>query len=80
MKMTTLVLAAAVTVALGGCSKKTEPTTAPEMTATEGVENSAGSYPPTSTATEGTETTGVGTTGVDPDTIADPPTPDTTTK
>jgi hypothetical protein len=80
MKTTKLILAAVAITALGACAKKSEPTTSPEMTASEGVENSAGSYPPSNTATEGTETSGVGTTGVDPDTIADPPSPDTTTK
>jgi hypothetical protein len=81
MKPIKLLLMAAAIAACVACSKSnTEPTTpASQMTATEGVENSAGSYPPTNTATEGTETSGVGTTGVDPDSIADPPAPDTTT-
>ena len=81
MNTTKLYLAAAALATLVACSKSSsEPTTASEMTATEGVENSAGSYPPSNTATEGTETTGVGTTGVDPESIAEPPTPDPTTQ
>lgn len=81
MKPTKLLLVAAMIATLAACSKsKSEPTTTSEMTASEGVENSAGSYPPSNAATAGTETTGVGTTGVDPETIAEPPTPDTTTK
>jgi len=79
---TKLYLAAALALALAACAKSnSDPaTTTSEMAVSEGVENSAGSYPPASEATEGTETTGVGTTGVDPATIAEPPTPDTVAK
>jgi hypothetical protein len=80
MKPIKLILATATLVALAACSKNSEPSTASEAQATEGVENSAGSYPPSNTATEGTESSGVGTTGVDPEDIAEPPSPDTTTK
>lgn len=80
MTQNKLWLAASLVVTLAACSKSAgEPSDNNAAgSATSGVENSSGSYPP-GNSTTGIETSGVGTTGVNPDAVGVPPTPDTVT-
>lgn len=72
MNITRVVIGSLLVVALSACSKKGESATGADSTSgTEAAE--AGSYPGTVNSMPGTDTTGVGATGVDPDSIANPP-------
>lgn len=72
MNIASIVVGTAVVIALSACSKKSESGASADSTSgTEAAE--AGSYPGTVNSMPGTDSTGVGATGVDPESVANPP-------